>query len=332
MSRSESKLHPRIIRAALAVLAATVFVILFGAIVRITGSGAGCGQHWPSCQGEIAHVPQSLETLIELTHRITSGLLGFGILGLLIAAFRVFERGHPTRIWLVLANIFLVIEALLGRALVRDNLVAGNTSVSRAVMMPLHLVNTSLLLATLTVAVFFCFPRPNAPSQRSVRGLRLVLVVLAGVLGVSASGALTALGDTLYPVQSAQALSQIAAESATSPHFLEQLRAFHPVLAVALVLASLRLLPAAVTQASPAAHQLGRVSVGLLVGQALIGAVNILLSAPGWMQVVHLGIACLLWMALVLLAAELWSPRLPATVKQGISEAHSDNPLPRAPV
>ena len=45
----------------------TVFVILFGAVVRISGSGAGCGQHWPTCHGEVAHLPRSIETAVELT-------------------------------------------------------------------------------------------------------------------------------------------------------------------------------------------------------------------------------------------------------------------------
>ena len=306
-----------------------MFVTLFGALVRITGSGAGCGQHWPTCQGEIAHVPRSLETLIEFTHRITSGLLGLAILGLLVAAFRRFERGHPARIWLVLANVFLVIEALVGRALVRENLVAGDTSLSRAVVMPLHLVNTSLLLATLTVATFLCFPRPPGSAERNARGVKLVVIVLAGVLGVSASGALTALGDTLYPVR--QNLAQIAAEPGVSQHFLERLRALHPLVAVAVVLVALRLLPRAAESGSLAAQRLGRLSVWLLVSQSLHGAANVLLSAPGWMQLVHLTLACSLWMALVLLAAELWSPRLPARLKQDISEGRSGSPLPRAP-
>src|SRR5688572_21080622 len=82
---------------ALGVLCATLGVVLFGAIVRITGSGAGCGQHWPTCHGEIVHLPRSVETLIELSHRTSSGLAMLAVFGLTVAAFRCFEAGHRVR-------------------------------------------------------------------------------------------------------------------------------------------------------------------------------------------------------------------------------------------
>src|SRR5437868_15052119 len=70
-----------------AVTVATVLVVLMGAVVRITGSGAGCGQHWPTCNGEVAHLPKHLKTWIELTHRLTSGLDFIGVLVLTVLAF-----------------------------------------------------------------------------------------------------------------------------------------------------------------------------------------------------------------------------------------------------
>jgi heme a synthase len=299
--------NPRFLKAVIGTLAATVFVILFGAVVRITGSGAGCGQHWPTCQGEVAHLPRSIETLIEFTHRITSGLLGLAIFALTIGAFVVLESAHPARKWLVFSSVFLIIEALIGKRLVQLSLVGTDASVERAVMMPLHLVNTSLLLGTLTAAMFACWPQESHSRFRSPRGAALVCLGLFAVVGVSASGALTALGDTVYPTQ--LGLSGIAADPGKGRHFLEQLRAFHPLLAVTVVLAMLWLLPRAVAHGSALASRLARVAIALLLAQAALGAINILLSAPGYMQVVHLFVACSIWLDLVLLAAELWAPR-----------------------
>lgn len=291
-------------------LIATVLVVLFGAVVRITGSGAGCGQHWPTCQGEVAHLPRTVETLIEFTHRITSGLLGLAVFGLTALSFRLYERRHPVRISLVWTSIFMVIEALVGMLLVRLSLVGDDASVARAVVMPLHLVNTSLLLGALTLAVVAWYPKPSDTVPPARRGAWLVGLGLLAMLIVSASGAVTALGDTVYPVRNA--FSGIAADPSGERHFLEQIRVAHPILAVAAVLALLRILPRACESGSAAAQRLGRLGLWLALGQAALGAVNVLLSAPGWMQVVHLLVACVLWITLVALAAELWAPRLPA--------------------
>ena len=96
VAAAEGKRDPRarFARFARTLLGYTLGVILFGAGVRITDSGAGCGQHWPTCNGEVLHLPKSLHTLIELTHRLTSGLSLLAVLGLLIGAFRLYPRGH----------------------------------------------------------------------------------------------------------------------------------------------------------------------------------------------------------------------------------------------
>src|SRR5262249_11373816 len=135
--------------AARAVTLATVLVVLLGAIVRITGSGAGCGQHWPTCNGEVVHLPQRLETWIELSHRTTSGLDFIGVLGLAALAFTL-RAGHPAR-WAAFAALgLMVIEIAIGARLVLLNLVGSNMSFDRVVVMPAHLVTTSLLIGSLS--------------------------------------------------------------------------------------------------------------------------------------------------------------------------------------
>lgn len=299
---SESKSNAWFTRAAYAALAYTVFVIVFGAWVRISGSGAGCGQHWPTCHGEIIHLPQTIETVIELTHRVTSGLCMLGALGLLIWGLIKFRRPHPVRWALVLAMVFMILEALLGAGLVLLELVGNNDSVSRAVVMAIHLSNTCLLTGAMAVVAWTSDDR-----RARLRGGGLSCWLLVGalvlVIAVSMSGAVTALGDTLYPVAADGSIAEhLAADQSVTAHFLQRMRMIHPLMAVA---AGLYLLWLAIAlPGMPARHdvrKLGNVVAGLVVAQLCAGVVNIMLSAPSWMQLLHLTLATCLWIALVLL-------------------------------
>ena len=145
----------RFARFAWALLGYTLLVILFGAVVRITGSGAGCGQHWPSCNGALLQMPQTLKTAIEYTHRATSGLSVLAIIALLVAAFRVFPRGHATRAAAVMAFAMILVEALIGALLVKLRLVENDASFARILVLPLHLISTALLTGALTWCAWF---------------------------------------------------------------------------------------------------------------------------------------------------------------------------------
>jgi heme A synthase len=300
---------------ALVVTVATVLVVLFGAVVRITGSGAGCGQHWPTCNGEVAHLPQRLETWIELGHRTTSGLDFLGVLALLVVTWQRLPARHPARLAATAAFGLMLVEIAIGARLVLLNLVGSNMSFDRAVVMPAHLVTTSFLLGTLAAATYFA-------SERRVRaaallsateraGLRwaLIWVATAGALLmlVSMTGAITALGDTVYPVQGTTTLEHVQNDQAASAHFLGKLRVVHPLLAL-LGVAGLWI-AASRARATEREPRIVRLGGALYAGGALalsIGVANIWLKAPGYLQVVHLLMACLLWIGVVLLGAMLW--------------------------
>ena len=208
------------------VLGYNLLVILWGAVVRSTGSGAGCGSHWPLCNGELVLRSPRMETLIELSHRLTSGLALVSVVIMLIWALRRFPTGHPVRkgAW---ASLFLIItEALIGAGLVLFEYVAFNQSLARAFWMSGHLVNTFLLLAALTLTAWWA--SGHQPWQWQGQGmvgwlLQLAWVVLI-LLGIS--GGITALGDTLAitggisPTESALVAQLIA------------LRIYHPLLAI----------------------------------------------------------------------------------------------------
>ncbi|TPV93467.1 MAG: heme A synthase [Myxococcales bacterium FL481] len=287
-------------------VAFTVLVILFGAWVRITGSGAGCGQHWPTCHGEIIPRTDSMQTVIEFTHRLTSGVDGLLALALPILAWRLFPRGHATRRFAVISFALLIVEALLGAGLVVFELVEHDASWARLIVMPVHLTNTLLLLGAMVLTAWTSGGHPP-PRWRGPAG-RIALVGLVTTMVVSQLGAITALGDTVFPVLDAGLGARLADVHRDSSHLLERVRLVHPVIATAAAL-YLFYLPALLDRVGASAVGPWGTAVSVTVGVQLIaGLVNILLSAPGWMQLVHLALADGLWIALLLLAARATQP------------------------
>jgi heme A synthase len=295
------------------VLAYTFAVIVFGAWVRISGSGAGCGQHWPTCHGEVVLLPESVETLIELTHRVTSGLSLLMAVGLLFWGVARFRRPHLVRWGVGLAMVFMVLEALIGAGLVLLELVGRNDSISRAIVMAIHLSNTCLLTGAMAIAAWAAPGRP--PLRWRGRASMLLVGALIGIVLVSMSGAVTALGDTLYPVDGERVATTAGA------HFLQQMRIVHPLLAIGVALYLLWIAIALPLQPSDErTRRIANACAGLVVAQLCAGVVNILLSAPGWMQLLHLALATAVWIAFVLLALEAGSVSAEQVMPQGQAE------------
>jgi heme A synthase len=292
----------RLTRYAWLALAFNVLVVLWGAIVRATGSGAGCGSHWPLCNGVVLPQSPRIETVIEFSHRLTSGVAGLLVVGLLVGAFRLFPRGHAARKAAVWSMIFMVGEAALGAVLVKYRLVADNPSMNRAAVMGAHLVNTFLLLAALTLTAHFV--SGGSPFRLRGRGWWSggFALGLLGLLVSGVSGATAALGDTLFPSQTlTQALRQDLSPTA---HLLIRLRIFHPAIAIAAGLLALFLAMRLLKRGlGPETRRLAGWTAGLVFAQVLMGTVNVLLLAPVWLQVVHLLLADLLWVAFLRMGA-----------------------------
>jgi len=280
-------------------LVLNLFVILWGAVVRATGSGAGCGSHWPLCNGEVIPPAPEIATLIEFTHRLTSGLALLGVVGLVIFARRSYPPSHPVRRWAFLSLVFIIIESLIGAGLVLFELVGANASPARAVVIALHLLNTLILLAFLTLTWWHSrFPqeglrRTTYQFSPMAKVLFVVIIVLVGI-----SGAIAALGDTLFPAQSLiEGLQQDFDEFA---HFLVRLRVFHPFFAFGGAMIVFGLIYRAMDGSDLLVRRLGW-GVLILAGVQLVGGlINLILLAPVWMQIVHLFIADLLWIVFVL--------------------------------
>jgi heme a synthase len=291
-----------------AVLAVTLGVILWGAYVRASGSGAGCGSHWPMCNGQIVPRAESIKTVIEFTHRATSGIAFLMVVVQTVWAIRIFPRGHGARRAAGATLFFMITEALVGAGLVIFEMVADNRSTARAGWMAAHLMNTFALLAAMGLVWWHAGPnrenpemaRLPAPGLRSFA--RLLWVGLAVVLIIAVSGAVAALGDTLFPAGS---LSEgIAQDLSPTAHLFVRLRILHPVFAVVgaiYLLVVLRLL-----SARPDRGPLGPLSAaatGLVIAQVGAGLINLLLLAPIPLQILHLLLADLLWLTLVVLTA-----------------------------
>jgi cytochrome c oxidase assembly protein subunit 15 len=284
-------------------LATTVLVILWGAWVRVSGSGAGCADHWPLCNGELVPRSPTAETLIELTHRVTSSLCGLLSIVVFVRARREFAPGTPVRRAALAGLWLMLLEGAVGAMLVKLGLVAKDSSPARALVVGLHLVNTFLLLAAQLLTVLFARGLP-APRWRGRGGLGAVLgLALACVLSLGATGAITALGDTLFPAESlAHGLAQDLSPQA---HFLIRLRMWHPLLAV-LCGAGVVYLAQHLKALHPG-QGLERWALALTLlylAQLAAGAANLLLLAPALLQITHLLLADLVWLALVGLSVE----------------------------
>lgn len=293
-------------RWAVATLVVNVVVILLGALVRATGSGAGCGRSWPSCQGTV--IPELTgATAIEFTHRAASGVALVMVAVLVWLVFRSSERGAPVRVGAVASGISIVVEALIGAVIVLAEWVADDASVARAVSVPIHLVSTFVLLGGLVLTLFWLSGGRRLVPLGSSAVSRPLLLIGAGMLLIGATGGVTALADTLFPKEGFDVAG--AFDVSTSESFLTRLRVFHPV--VAMVIGTV-----AASWARWNAWLLGgraglaaRIVVGVVVVEFALGVLNVVLGTPTWLSLIHLALADVLWMAWVWLGAEMLQPQ-----------------------
>ena len=283
---------PAFARFAAFVLAWTVLVALEGGLVRATGSGAGCGNNWPLCNGQVVFGTPALATIIEFAHRSLTGIDTALIVALVAWAFRRFPRGHAARLASTLSAIFLVAEALIGAALVKFGLVVNDASVARGVVLSIHLTNTLTLLACLTLAMRWS----NAPVARTASK---AWVSLGAVIVLEMTGAVAALADTLFPVHSLAA--GFAQDFQQSANFSVRLRAVHPFLAIAV---ALWLVWYAKSRFNDTPN-LATILMTAVVVQLFAGVCNLLLLVPVWTQMIHLLLAYATWIALIALC---WQP------------------------
>jgi heme a synthase len=280
-------------RYAWCVLAWSVLVILWGAFVRATGSGAGCGEHWPLCNGEVLPRSPTMTTVIEFLHRVTSGVALLSVAALVAWAVRIFPPGHRARRLAWISMGLLLVEALLGAGLVLFSYVEKNASAGRAIYLCAHMTNTLLLIAALTATAWFA----RAPVGAWSRVPKFVWYGFAAAFLATLTGVIAALGDTIWPATSLA--EGIRTEFTSAAPALLKLRLLHPLVAF---LAGFFVLVAAFSALrSPAKPWVA----GLVLVQLALGTANVFLLAPVWMQITHLAVGIGLWLWLVVGALEL---------------------------
>jgi cytochrome c oxidase assembly protein subunit 15 len=288
-------MRPRFAQFAWTVLGFNLLVILWGALVRASKSGEGCGDHWPLCNGVVIPHAAQIATLIEFTHRATTAIALISVVAMAAWAFRAY-RAEP--VWRAAAAslILILTEALLGAGLVLFKYVGTDASAGRAIYLSAHLINTLLMLAAIALTAWW------ASGHRAINwsgtNARLLIGAILAALLIAVTGSITALSDTLFPVTSLRA-GLDADFSSTAPALLK-LRIWHPVIAAA-ASTYLVLLAVKIGRARPLALTV----IALVVIQLFAGMLNLYLLAPIWMQLVHLLLADLLWIALVLFTASV---------------------------
>ena len=276
-----------------------VFVVLEGAVVRATGSGAGCGNHWPLCNGEVIPHHPRLATVIEFLHRQLTTVCSLLVIGLIARTFLNYPRGHRARRAVIWTGILLITEAFLGAVLVKGGYVESNASNMRVLMQCIHFTNTMLLLAALTVTWWWLRDRAQ-PAIIPTQARPMAGIALASTIVVGATGSVAALADTLFPSTSLQ--TALLQDFAAHSPLIVRMRWLHPAAAIlglicAILLA--RLLRGAIAQSL----------LVLIAAQFVLGVADVLLLAPTWMQVLHLLGADLYWIALVAACITVLAPR-----------------------
>lgn len=285
------------VRIAWAALLINLVTVLGGTLVRATGSGAGCGASWPTCKGAVLPGLGEVSTRIEFSHRLFSGLALLSLVVLVVSVYRNFPKGSAARKAARLSAIAIVVESLLGAWLVLARLVEDDASVMRTISVPIHLVNTLFLLGALTATAWIV--TRGQDFRVPVKDRRKVWIAGVSLLVLGATGAIAALADTLFPVES---LAQgLAADFDSSSHFLTRLRTIHPLVAVLSSAYLLNLAGGAMQRARGPAITL----IALILCQLLVGVLNVVLLTPVSVQVLHLLLADCVWIALLILAAEL---------------------------
>lgn len=293
-------------------LTVNLLIILQGAVVRATGSGAGCGSHWPLCNGEVIPLAPTTETLIEYSHRLLSLSALLLTAWLLSRAFRS-RRERPALFGAALVSfIFLIFEALLGAATVLLGLTGENETVGRGVMVASHLVNSMLLVGALTATLVYA--RKHAPERPTLRGQGLVgttlLIGLAGMLLLIFSGGIAAMGNTMFPSESLSA--GFAADFDPASHLLIRLRLLHPIIAITIgIYLFLSLGLSWWLKPVREARGLSRVLFTVYLAQLIVGTLNLTLLGPIPLQLLHLSLAVLAFALLSALTVfTLGTPRV----------------------
>ncbi|MCB0407169.1 MAG: COX15/CtaA family protein [Bdellovibrionales bacterium] len=290
----------------LGLLAYSLIVFLWGAWVRISGSGDGCGEHWPFCQGQLIPDSYILKVWIENFHRISTKLYGFIVIALLISVYRQFPKKSPTRKWMTWVFGLTLVEGLIGAVIVLKGFVADDDSIGRAFLISIHLVNTFLLTSTI---IFTWLSQKYKCDIFLMKFFKLSrsYILIGFILCIGATGALAALSTTLFP--SVSLFSGLTHDFSKGSHFLLKIRILHPLLAIGFLFLAGYKTQSLIESSQNSIHKYwGRIFQVLLLVTFFIGAITLGLLSPLSLKLIHLFFAHLLWMSFVMFLSTRFIP------------------------
>ncbi len=302
---SENSKQKTFLKYAWFVFGFNVLVILWGVFLRASHSGDGCGEHWLTCHGEIIPSAPQLKTVIEFSHRLMSGLDFFVTLAMAVLAWRWFEKGNNIRKFAVASFGLIIVEALIGAGLVLTGNTAGADTPTRPFWTMGHLVTTFILLAVLSLTIYYAKGGRNISLKTTRKNQILLGVGLFGILFVGLSGSLAALSNMLFPSESLA--EGIAKDFSSASHILLRLRISHPLLSI-LTTIYLFFLATWISKISNEATKVwaGRLTFLLFV-QLIFGGLTLVMLAPILMQIGHLLLADAVWICFIMMSANYLS-------------------------
>jgi heme A synthase len=311
-------------RLALVTLVATFLLVVLGGVVRVSGSGLGCGppgsgfHGWPLCEGDL--LPGlDLNAVIEYAHRLLAAAVGMLIATLAVWAWRSRRRVPGVRVAATAALALVAAQGLLGAATVEEGLAAG--------LVAAHLGLAMILLGLLLHVWRVSRPGlPGAPVADLGRGFRplaaaaqfaLFLTIVAGgyMAGTQNYGLPSyRLGDGAhhacgreFPTCNGDLLP-FGAAPLVDVHLTHRVLMYlASALVVALVVVALR------RARGTALARMALVAAGLLLAQVLVGALNVWLEEYELLILAHLTLATLLWGQVLMVNLELYPVGAPAT-------------------
>ncbi|GAB4509216.1 MAG: COX15/CtaA family protein [Anaerolineae bacterium] len=273
---------------ALTTVLLTIGLIIFGAVVRVTDSGLGCGNEWPLCDGRIVPPLDNLTAWIEWSHRLFATLIGLFGIAMLVVAVRAYRRQKPLVLTatVIAAGLFTLQSALGALVVVLD---------LPPTMVTMHLGTAMLLLGALLLAAIAAWHKPQKIYGRDhvtmlayITAALSLVIILTGAL-VRGSGATLACTD--WPLCNGQVLPEGA---------LETVHMMHRYAVVGLGLTLVMLVWYVYRTREDGMVRL--LAAGALVAylmQAGVGAMYVFSSAAPFWGASHVGLAAVTWALLV---------------------------------
>ncbi len=303
-ARSDLARAPGLTRLAYAALALAYLQAVLGAVVRITGSGMGCGDHWPRCHGRWFPPLDRADLVIEVTHRYVAATLTLAVLALLFTAWRA--RGSPGiagRGGVVrpagAAALLVVAAALLGAATVKLEL--------HAAAVVIHLALAMALIAALALA---------AVRSRLLAGQQARPGTSVRTVRASTAAAIVAIMAVLMGGATAN-VAGAAASCVGFPHCREIavggtpliVQAGHRILAIALLLHLFGMVLALRKRSEPPGTKLwARIALATALAQILVAAAMVESGLPLYLRVLHQALGTLVWLVVFVFAAVAREP------------------------